>query len=208
MIYHLFGCPTTDFHVNFKLPALAEKFCKSLVKRFCSIEQYEQELVSFYIINKTIINKTRQHYFEQPCTSSLSTGRPSRRLIKLYQKLSYLLRLAITIHHSKPIKLISPARRYHKFPFSSIILKYFLFVSFECSIIILVFFLLILLVELLCVTCARKFISNLSGQDQLGQPTQIKPFIIILIIIVILTLLLLLLLLIIIIIINNNNNYY
>ena len=206
MIYHLFGCPTTDFHVNFKLPALAEKFWKSLVKRFSSTERHEQELISSYIMNKTIFNKTRQHYFEQPCISSLLTGRPSTRLIKLYQKLSYLLRAAITIHHSKSIKLISPTGRYHKFPFSSVILKYFLFVSFACSIVILIFFLLILLVEFLYVTCAGKFISNLSGQDQLGQPTQIKPFIIILIIIVILTLLLLLI--IIIIIINSNNNNY
>ena len=85
MIYYLFGCSTNDLHVKFKLPTLEEKLRKSLVKRLSSIERHEQELISCYIMNKTIINKTRQHYLEQPCISSLPRGRPSTRLIKFYQ---------------------------------------------------------------------------------------------------------------------------
>jgi len=85
MIYHLFECPTKDLHLNFHLPTLEEKFRKSSVNRLSSIERHEQELISCYIMNKTIINKTRQHYQEKPCIPALPRGRPSTRLIKFYQ---------------------------------------------------------------------------------------------------------------------------
>ncbi len=69
----------------FHLPTLEEKFRKSLLKRLSSIERHEQELIACYIMNKTIINKTRQHYLEKPCIPSLPRGRPSTRLIEFYQ---------------------------------------------------------------------------------------------------------------------------
>ena len=71
----MFGCPTKNLHVNFQFPTLEEKFRKSLVKRLNSIKRNEQELISCYIMNKTIINKTRQYYLEKSRISSQPRGR-------------------------------------------------------------------------------------------------------------------------------------
>jgi hypothetical protein len=85
MIYHLFECPTADLHTKFLLPTLEEKFRKSLKKRLYSIEQHEQELLGCYLMNKNVINKTRQHYLERSCIQYLPRGRPSTRLIEFHQ---------------------------------------------------------------------------------------------------------------------------
>jgi hypothetical protein len=81
------------------------KFRKSLVKRLSSVERHEQELISCYIMNKTIINKTRQHDLGKPSIPSLPRGRPTTRLIKSYQDIHTLFEklLRFTI----PLKLFS-----------------------------------------------------------------------------------------------------
>jgi hypothetical protein len=85
MIYHLFECPTKDLHIIFHLPTLEENFRKSLMKRLSSIERHDQQLISCYIMYKTIINKTRQHDLENPCILSLPRGRLSTRMTEFYQ---------------------------------------------------------------------------------------------------------------------------
>jgi hypothetical protein len=52
---HLFECPTIiDLHKKFRLSTLKENFQKSLIKWLNNIEQFEQELLARYLMNKTI----------------------------------------------------------------------------------------------------------------------------------------------------------
>jgi hypothetical protein len=85
MIYHLFECPTKDPHIIFHPPTLEENFRKNLMKRLSSIERHEQQFISCYIMYKTIINKIRQHYLENPCIPSLPRGRSGTHMIEFYQ---------------------------------------------------------------------------------------------------------------------------
>ncbi len=88
IIYCLFECPTIDIHKKLRLPTLEEKFQKNLKNRLKNIEQFEQELITCYLMNKSIANTTCQHYVEKSCIQSLSRGRPSMRTIKFYQNSS------------------------------------------------------------------------------------------------------------------------
>jgi hypothetical protein len=104
--YHLFECSTINLHTKFLLPTLEEKFQKSLMKWLNNIEQYEQEIVACYLMNKTIFNTTHYHYTEKSCVQFLSRGRPSTHLNKFYQtsptffdKLVQFVNLSIVFYH-------------------------------------------------------------------------------------------------------------
>ena len=102
IIYYLFQCSTIDLHTKFSLPTLEEKFQKSLVKRLYNIEQHEQELITCYLMNKSIVNTTRHHYTEKPCIPSLPRGRLRTRIPRFYQNITtYFDKLLQFVHYHR-----------------------------------------------------------------------------------------------------------
>ena len=80
MIYHLFQCPTNELHQGFCLPTLEEKYRNCLTKRLSSIKQYEQELISYYLMHINIVNKTRYNYLVKLSMQALSRGQSNTRI--------------------------------------------------------------------------------------------------------------------------------
>ena len=83
LIYRLFQCPTEGLNNRFMLPTLKNGFKSSVQKRIKNIQQYEHELLDFYLQFKQLKNVFFIHYQENPCIKDLPTGRSSNRLTSL-----------------------------------------------------------------------------------------------------------------------------
>ena len=84
MIYCLFRCPTTDLLDIFRIPTLETRYKKCLINRLKSIQLYEPELLSCYLLRKNVVNVVSTHYEEKACIAWLQRGRPNKKIVALY----------------------------------------------------------------------------------------------------------------------------
>jgi hypothetical protein len=84
IIYCLYQCSTNDLHDTFGLPTLTSRYKKCLINRVKSIQLYEPELISCYLLRKKVINIMAIHYTEKECIPWLQQGRPNNRIVAMY----------------------------------------------------------------------------------------------------------------------------
>jgi hypothetical protein len=84
IIYCLYQCSTIDLHDTFGLPTLTSRYKKCLINRVKSIQLYEPELISCYLLRKKVINIMAIHYTEKECIPWLQQGRPNNRIVAMY----------------------------------------------------------------------------------------------------------------------------
>ena len=84
IIYCLYQCSTADLHDEFRLPTLTSRYKKCLLNRVKSIQLYEPDLISCYLLRKKVINIMASHYTEKACIPGLQKGRPNKKIIAMY----------------------------------------------------------------------------------------------------------------------------
>ena len=86
MTYCLYQCSTTDLHNTFGLQTLEEKFKKCLKNRLKSIQLYEPELITCYLLRKNVTNVVTIHYTEKAIIEWLPAERPNKKIVAMYSK--------------------------------------------------------------------------------------------------------------------------